>query len=131
MLDRRIEPTTPFTEAELARIEQVARRVLPEDYRNFVRKYGGAFVGGLIDGDAALPILTFFGADAVLAALETHTDLKSDGVLPVADCELGNLYVIDHGNAVHYINYHGGQTRSRRVADAFSDLLSRIVVSDQ
>ena len=131
MLDPRIEAATPFTEAELARIEQILGRTLPKDYRDFARAYGGAFVGGLIDGDAELPILTFFSADAVLSKLETHTDLQGDGVLPVADCELGNLYVIDRGNAVHYINYYGGQTTSRKVADSFGELLTRIVVSDE
>ena len=128
MLDSKIEPATPFTETELARIEKILGRTLPEDYQAFAFAYGGAFVGGLIDGDAELPILAFFSADDVLSKLETHTDLKRDGVLPVADCELGNLYVIDRGNAVHYINYYGGQTTSRKVANTFEELLTRIVV---
>ncbi|MCX6852114.1 MAG: SMI1/KNR4 family protein [Verrucomicrobia bacterium] len=130
MLDPRIEPATPFTETELATIGQDLGRTLPKEYRDFACVYGGAFVGGLIDGDPELPILTFFGANSVLSKLETHVDLKGDGVLPVADCELGNLYVVDRRNAVHYINYYGGQTTSRKVADAFGDLLKRIVVFD-
>jgi hypothetical protein len=85
----------------------------------------------LIDGDTELPILTFFSADAVVSKLETHTDLKSDGVLPFADCELGNLYVIDQEGAVYYINYYGGSTSARRVANRFTDLLPRVVVSDE
>lgn len=131
MIDPLIEPATPFTEAEFFKIEHMLGRTLPTDYRDFASVYGGAFVGGLIDGDAELPILTFFTANAVLAKLETHSDLKSDGVLPMADCELGNLYVIDGDNAIHYINYYGGRTTSRKIADKFSDLLPRIVVTDE
>jgi hypothetical protein len=131
MIDPRIEPAAPFTAMELTKIEQILGRPLPEDYRDFASAYGGAFVGGLIDGDTELPILTFFSADAVVSKLETHTDLKSDGVLPFADCELGNLYVIDQEGAVYYINYYGGSTSARRVANRFTDLLPRVVVSDE
>jgi hypothetical protein len=131
MIDPRIEPAAPFTETELTRIEQTLGRSLPKDYRDFASTYGGAFVGGLIDGSTELPILTFFSADAVLATLETHTDLKADGVLPIADCELGNLYVIDQEDSVHYINYYGGVTSARNVANRFVDLLPRIVASDE
>lgn len=131
MIDSRIKAATPFTETELTKIEQVLGRELPGDYREFVRTYGGAFVGGLVDGDLELPILAFFGADKVLLSLRLYTDLKDDGVLPIADCELGNLYVIDRENVVHYINYYGGRTTARKVTSQFSDLLDRIVVSDE
>jgi hypothetical protein len=131
MLDPRIEPATPFTNMDIANIEQVIGRKLPEDYRNFACTYGGAYVGGYVDGNLELPILTFFDPDAMLSNLEIYTDLRDDGVLPVARCELGNLYVIDRRNVVHYINYYGGQTSARKVADTFGDLLTRIIVSDE
>lgn len=131
MIEPRMVPVAPFTEAELTKIERILGRSLPKDYRDFASAYGGAFVGGLIDGDAELPILTFFNADAVLSNLETHADLKSDGMLPFADCELGNLYVIDPEGVVHFISYYGGSTSALRVADRFSDLLRRVVVSDE
>jgi hypothetical protein len=130
MIDPRIEATTPFTETELNKIEQVLRRPLPKDYRDFAIAYGGAFVGGLIDDNPELPILTFLSADATLEKLEMHSDLRSDGILPVADCELGNLYVLDRENAVHYINYYGGSTSAINVTDRFSEFLARIVVCD-
>lgn len=131
MIDPRIEPAIPFSETELATIEQILGRSLPKDYRDFACEYGGAFVGGLVDRDSELPLLTFFDADGVLSKLETHTDLRSDGVLPVADCQLGNLFVMDRKNVIHYINYYGGATTSRKVADTFNDLLARIVVVDE
>ncbi|WP_395748229.1 SMI1/KNR4 family protein [Prosthecobacter sp.] len=131
MLDPRIEPATPFTETDLATVERVLGQTLPTDYRDFACLYGGAYVGGLIDGDPKLPISAFLDAGSVLSTLEICTDLKEDGVLPVADCVLGNLYVIDRGGAVHYINYYGGKTTSRMVADTFGEMLHRIVVSDR
>lgn len=131
MPDPRIEPATPFGETEIARIEQVLGRALPKDYRDFVCEYGGAFVGGQIDGDADLPILAFFDADTLTFKLETFSDLRSVGFLPIADCELGNLYVMDQVNSIHYIAYYGGRTSSRKVADAFEDFLDRIVVVDE
>lgn len=131
MIDPRIKAAIPFSETELAEIEQVLGRELPSDYREFARTYGGAFVGGYVDGNPELPILTFFKAAVVLAKLRFHTDFKNDGVLPVADCELGNLYVIDRENVVHYINYYGGQTTARKVTSSFSDLIKRLVVIDE
>ncbi|WP_395738017.1 SMI1/KNR4 family protein [Prosthecobacter sp.] len=131
MFNPPIEPAVPFTEMQLASIEQALGRPLPREYRDFASVYGGAFVGGSVDGKAEFPILTFFGVKAVLLRLDIHDDLKADGVLPVADCEMGNLYVIDRQNVVHYINYYGGQTIARRVADSFDDMLKRIVVSEE
>jgi hypothetical protein len=134
MPDPRFEPATPFSEAEIREIESVLGRALPGDYCEFVKEYGGAFVGGEVDGDAGLSILNLFGPDeehGVLSTLKTHPDLRDDGILPFADCELGNLWVLDQKNAVHYINYYGGKTTARKVADSFQDLIARIVVSEE
>lgn len=134
MNDSRFEPATPFSEKELGMIERVLGRKLPNDYCKFVSEYGGAFVGGLVAGNEELPMLKFLGADeanGVLAKLKTHTDLRDDGVLPFAVCELGNLYVLDRDNTVHYVNYYGGKTTARKAANSFGDLLARIIVSDE
>jgi hypothetical protein len=131
MPNSRFEPATRFSEAEIGEIKKALGRELPEDYRKFVKEYGGAFVGGLIDGSDDFPILTFFRAAAVLSNLEMHPDLLEIGALPIADCELGNLYVLDSENAVHYINYYGGKTTARKVADSLQDLIDRIVVQHE
>jgi hypothetical protein len=131
MSDSRFEAAQPFSEADISEIQRALGRPLPEDYCNFVKEYGGAFVGGLIDGAKDLPILGFFTAgeddDGILRTLKTHPDLRDDGVLPFADCELGNIYVLDAKNAVHYINYYGGRTTVRKVADSFQNFVDRIV----
>ena len=118
MLDSRFEPSTPFSNEEINKIESGIGRELPKDYCEFAKNYGGAFVGGLIDGAADLPILTFFGADeykGILSKQRTHPDLQIEGMLPIANCELGNLYVLDRENAVHYLNYYGGKMTARQV----------------
>lgn len=130
-MDPRIEPEVPFTEAQLSGIEHALGRVLPDDYTAFVRKYGGAFVGGFTDGASELPLLNIMSANQVLAALQSYGDLREEGLLPVAGCELGNLYILDRSNAVHYINYYGGTTVSTKVAATFGELLSRVVVVDE
>ncbi len=134
MSDPRFEAETPFTDAEVAEIEKAIGRSLPSDYLDFVMEYGGAFVGGLVDGSGELSILTFFSANGdagIIAKLSTHIDLKNDGVLPIADCELGNLYVLGNDNAVHYINYYSGEIKTTRVGNSFSEFLAKIVVAEE
>jgi hypothetical protein len=134
MPDPRFKPAAPFSQSDIHEIESVLRRKLPEDYCRFVQEYGGAFVGGLVDGSEEFSLMAFFAADdlnGVLAILRLHPDLRDEGVLPFADCELGNLYVMDRDNAVHYIDYYGGSTKSQKIAETFQELVMRIVVPDE
>lgn len=130
MPDPRFEAGEAFSSSEVAAIETAIGFALPPAYRAFVEEYGGAFVGGLVDGSTDLPILTFFGANDLLSRLTLHPDLKDDQVLPFADCELGNLYVMRQDGDVHYLNYYGGTTSARQVAPSFDNFLGRIVVDE-
>ncbi len=133
MPDKLLEPATPFSRVEITEIEQSIGRLLPKDYLEFVSTYGGAFAGGAIDGNPELPILAFFGADAktgIISKLRTYQDLHAESILPIADCELGNLYVLDRENAVHYLNYYGGKTTAHRVASSFDEFLARVIMED-
>jgi len=132
--DPGFEPSVPFSDTDINEIEAELGRKLPDSYCKFVKSYGGAFVGGLVDGSGDLPVLHFYGASkkgGVLDQLRLHTDLKEDRILPIARCELGNLYVFDQENAVHYINYYGGRTSARKVADSFQEFIDRIVVTEE
>ena len=132
MSDFGFEPGVPFQETQIKRIEEVIGRRLPDDYVAFVKQYGGAFVGGYVDGSEDFPILAFFDASeekGILRNLNALPDLMEDGILPFADCELGNVYVFDKENRVHYINYYGGKTTSKKIANDFGDFLRRIVVN--
>lgn len=130
MKDLEFTPDKPFSDAEISRIQEVIGRKLPKDYCEFVKKYGKAFVNGLFDGDENFPILTFFAADednGILYKLKMYSDLREEGILPFARCELGNLYVLTRDNSVHYINYYGGRAAAQRIADCFQDFVTRIV----
>jgi hypothetical protein len=134
MSDLRFESGAPFSEADLVKIEREVGRTLPFVYREFVKTKGGAFVGGSVDGREDLPVLSFFSNDStkgVLSKLATHPDLRDAHVLPIADCELGNLYVLAPDDTVHYINYYGGTTTTMLVASSFQDFINRIRVSEE
>ena len=134
MPDPRFEPATPLSETQIEELETVLGRQLPQEYRDFLTQYGGAFVGGSIDGTEELPILSFFGAEedkGLLATLKAYPDLRADGVLPIARCALGNIYVLDRNNAIHYINYYGGKTTAQKVAASFHNFIARIVVPEE
>jgi hypothetical protein len=106
---------------------------LPTSFRSFAKEYGGAFVGGFVDGSEDLPIdgFTGNGDEGLLATLEYHCDFKDVNALPFAYCLLGNLWVLSADGAVHYINYYGGKTTGQRLAESFSAFLSRIVIRDE
>ena len=128
MNDPRFEAGQSFEAAEISEIENAIGREIPAEYRSFVNSYGGAFVGGLVDGSPSLPVLRFFCGDGVIRSLEIHSDLREEGILPIARCELGNIYVIKRDGAVHYLNYYGGKTEALLIASDFPSFLSRIVV---
>jgi hypothetical protein len=127
-------PFSPFSALQIKEIESTLGRALPRDYVEFVTKYGGAFVGGSIDGKDDFPVLSFFAGDeirGVLSMLTLYPDLRDAGVLPIADCELGNLYVLDRENRISYLNYYGGVTTARKVALSFTEFIGRIVIEDE
>ncbi|MFN5128424.1 MAG: SMI1/KNR4 family protein [Sphingomonadaceae bacterium] len=128
-----IEDTAPFSDKEIENIQNIIGRNLPDDYAAFAKKYGGCFIGGEVDGNADLPILGFLNAnadDGVLSVLDTHPDMKADKILPFADCSLGNLWVFSDKDEIFYVNYYDGFTKSTKVSNSFSDLIKRIVRSD-
>jgi hypothetical protein len=128
------EATTPFSDAEIEAVEHVLGRVFPDDYRRFVKTHGGAFVGGSVGGDGSHSVLAFFDAGeerGLLSMLRTHPDLRADGVLPIADCELGNLYVLDACGAVHYIDYYGRSVKATKLSDSFAGFLSKIIIRNE
>ena len=131
MSDPRFERPTPVSGEDLRKIERLIHRSLPHDFCRFIETFGGAFVGGAVDGSPDLPLLHFLGANpecGILSTIRTHSDLAAIGALPFARCELGNLYVLDAENAVHYIDYYGGKTAARKVSASFRDFVDRIVV---
>jgi len=134
MPDPRFEAETPFSDADIQAIEDAIGRELPKGYCDFVKEYGGIFVGGLVDGSEELPIDAFIDAredHGILSNLALYPDLKEENILPFAFDVLGNIYVFDRDNTVHFIDYYGGETTACKVSDTFDDFLSRIVVTKE
>jgi hypothetical protein len=126
-----IEASNPFTDSDLDRMEETLGRKLPEDYRSFVKEYGGPFVGGEVEGSDDTTILTFYqGAKyrGESSLFRTYDDLTEIGALPFARCVFGNFYVLTARNEVWNIDFTGGETSSMKVTTSFNDFLSRIVV---
>ena len=131
MSDPRFERSSVLSDGDICEIEKLIQRELPRDFCDFIKTHGGAFVGGSLDGSDELSILDFFGSAPernLLSQIRLHPDLTAIGALPIARCEVGNLYVLDAENAVHHINYYGGTTTSKKVATSFQDFVDRIVV---
>lgn len=134
MPDLRFEKTQGFSGAQIVAIELKIGRRLPDAFSHFLKEYGGAFVGGSIDGSHDFSVLAFFGPEpesGILSRIEAYPDLKEEGVLPIACCELGNIFVLDRQNAVYFINYYGGRTSASKVASSFEEFLARIVIDPE
>jgi hypothetical protein len=131
MNDARFEKGASISDSDISEIEHILNRKLPEDYCKFVKKFGGAFVGGNLDGKAEFPIDAFLSNEhnQIIDTLKIYTDLKDDGIMPFAKCILGNIWAIDKNNNIYYINYYGGKTESKKVAENFTDFISRIVTA--
>jgi hypothetical protein len=129
--DFRFEPNAPYMDSDIEKIENTLKRQLPADYANFVRQYGGAFVGGEV-GKYGESILAFYDNDkeGIYWAMEAYDDFTDEGILPFARCELGNIWILDIDNSIHYVNYYGGTTEVTKIADSFREFLDRIVVAD-
>lgn len=121
------EPSAPFTQSQLTRIERAIGRNLPADYREFAARFGGALVAGLVRGSLSLPVLGFFEAEETLADRGEFPELRAMGALPIADCSLGNIYVLLADNSVVYINYYNRPTVVVDVSGSFAAFLADIV----
>jgi hypothetical protein len=129
MSDPRFQARTPFSDGEIRDIEKELGRELPPSYRHFVEQYGGAFVGGSVDGE--WDVLDFFDASTVLEDLRgTFSDYRDIGALPFASDVGGNLWVLTEDNSVHFLVNYSGSSSAEKISDSFQDFLDRIVEDD-
>lgn len=121
---------------DFARIEAALGAPLPAEYRAFVQDYGGAAIEHatvvLEDGGTRHSIETFFGFGEAKYAydlhgkLERYADRLPRGMLPIATCAAGNLFVLavdgEDAGAVLFWDHDG----PRDIADAPDWLRARI-----
>ena len=125
------EKGRPFSDGELEALERATGWSLPSDYRSFAKEYGGAFVGGAVDGNSSFPVLAFADFDQARRTSEDRSVLPDEFPLCFAHCELGNLWVFDRRGAVHYVNYYVRPAFSVRVADGLREFVGRIAIDSE
>lgn len=131
MLAEFIEPGIPYSRRQIDQISEYIGFSLPEDYCEFVMKYGNAFVGGLVDSSIELPILSFFGFERLMSTIKENDEFIKSKAVPIADCELGNTWVLSNTGDVYYVNYYNTSIVSTKVAPSFTDFASRIDIEDE
>lgn len=121
--------------AELVAIEGAIGEPLPEAYAAFVREYGAsaffevdAIVAAESGGEEM--VFTFFDAAKILEDIRAHDDFAAKKLVPFADDMFNNRYVLNGADnwSVHFIAYEAGTASVMRMADSFSDFLSRIAL---
>jgi hypothetical protein len=131
MSDPRFEGKEPYSDELLAEVEKRLGRELPRDYRDFVKQYGGAFVGGAVDGSTAWSVLGFYKAASILERISFFTELTEQGALNFARDELGNMWVLAGDNSIHFLVTYAGKSSAEKVSDSFQDFLDRIVPDEE
>jgi hypothetical protein len=127
MSDPRFEGKEPYSDELIGEIETKIGRVLPQDYRDFVKQYGGAFVAGCVDGDRGWSVLGFARADRILGNISFFDELTEQGALNFAKDELGNLWVLAADNSIHFLVTYAGKSSAEKISDSFQDFIDRIV----
>ena len=126
-----IEPAKPCSERALDALEVRVGRSLPTSLREFATRYGGAFVGGSIDGAGRYSVLGFLDLERVDQTEGAYLDEYLEvGALPFARCDLGGIYLLKADNTVWFRLYHAGKTTLEKVSESFEDFLTRIEIED-
>lgn len=122
---------------EVRRIEKMIGGSLPPSFVSFLTTLGNCMFSGWATVSAAngekLSIATMFGASgpfqSILEDLKAHEDYVAEGVVPIADNNFNDRYVLRLATGkVHYIEYKSGTCRVVEVAESFDDFLQRICV---
>jgi hypothetical protein len=125
----------PLTSLEIDQIEEIIQKRLPEDYVQFISKYGGCrFAGDAFvntNEGTRLPIFTFFGRgsdpQSLQSALRWYPDLADEGKLPIADDMFGNIFVLDASTEIiSYVDFSPNPPKGVYVSDSFSDFMTSI-----
>jgi hypothetical protein len=127
MLDPRFEGREPYSDELIAEIETKIGRELPQDYRDFVKQYGGAFVGGSVDGSTSWTVLDFARTDQILWNISFFDELTEQGALKIARDEVGNMWVLAADNSIHFLVTYAGKSSAEKISDSFQDFIDRIV----
>ncbi|WP_226698795.1 SMI1/KNR4 family protein [Qipengyuania gaetbuli] len=122
-----IEPAKPCSERALNALEFRVGRSLPTSLREFATRYGGAFIGGSVDGAGRYSVLGFLDLERIDQTEGAYLDEYLEvGALPFARCELGGIYLLKADNSIWFRLNHAGKTTLEKVSESFEDFLNRI-----
>jgi len=126
-----------LTDLEVEELEKKLNVVLPNDYKSFIRYYGGA----VLDGEASVDngkmkheLFTFFGASKdgvnLVDDRNDHEDYIKENIIPIADDSFDNRFVLDViTNKVYFIEYSDGFAKKIFISDSFAGFLRMIDVA--
>lgn len=126
----------PLSDEDINRIENLMGLPLPEDYKNFLARFGRCGFAGeasVVVHTERLPVFTFYGAGksagSLLQQIDLHPDLQEMGALPIANDIFNNLYVLEiNKGRVSRLDFSGGRATAQAVARCFREFLDRIEV---
>jgi SMI1/KNR4 family protein SUKH-1 len=118
-------------------IEAKAGFKLPATYVSFLKTYGRCMFAGeaTVRCPGEMPPLridTMFGcgdsAGDILADMRRHPEYRNNGLVPIADDNFNNRYVLRKTGEVLFIDYSRGPTSINKIADSFDAFLAMLDV---
>jgi hypothetical protein len=125
---------------DIQAIEAKAGFKLPATYVSFLKTYGRCMFTGeatvRCPGEVPpLRIDTMFGcgdsAGDILTDMQRHPEYRNNGLVPIADDNFNNRYVLRKTGAVLFIDYSRGTTAISKLADSFDEFLNMLDVRPQ
>jgi hypothetical protein len=137
LLTAKIEPHSgvafcPDTQDSISKLEESVG-ALPAAMKAVLTTYGPAgFTGSAsVSSDAGRvrAIFTLFGVAEIERDLRRHSYFHEFGLLPIADDEFNDRFVLCRDGSVQFVEFENGQFSLHRVAPSFDEFLGRIEVS--
>jgi hypothetical protein len=124
-------------DADVRAVEAKAGFKLPESYASFLKTFGRCMFAraATIRCSAPIPppsIATMFGckdsAGSILTDMRLHPEYLRNGLVPIADDNFNNRYVLRKTGEILFIDYSRGAGVVSKVADSFDEFLSMLDV---
>jgi hypothetical protein len=122
---------------DIRAIETKAGFKLPATYVSFLKTYGHCMFTGeaTVKRPGEMPPLridTMFGcgdsAGNILVDLQRHPEYRYNGLVPIADDNFNNRYVLRKSGEVLFIDYSRGSAAISKLADSFDEFLNMLDV---
>jgi len=122
---------------DIRAIETKAGFKLPAIYVSFLKTYGHCMFTGeatvrRVGEMPPLRIDTMFGcgdsAGNILIDMQRHPEFRNNGLVPIADDNFNNRYVLRKSGEVMFVDYSRGWAAISKLADSFDEFLNLLDV---